>query len=134
MTMATRPSRTGRNPLSPPRTRTHQILTYSPKESAMTSGEARATSGVISSVPGAASGVGSTSVLTGAPWGRLGRRRGQAPGGARGHQVDDGLVVELLRRPLGGDPAQPHHGYPVGHRLHVVQVMGDDDDGDVLAL
>jgi hypothetical protein len=31
---------TGRAPLSPLRTRVHQILAYSPKESAMTSGAA----------------------------------------------------------------------------------------------
>ena len=35
---------TGRAPLSPLRTREIQILTYSPSESAMTSGAARATS------------------------------------------------------------------------------------------
>ena len=54
---------TGSAPLSPLRTRVHQILTYSPKESAMTSGAAvAAVCAATSSAPG-----GWTSVLTGAP-------------------------------------------------------------------
>ena len=62
--MATRPSRTGSAPLSPLRTRAHQILMYSPSESAMTSGAAvAAASDAISS----ASAGGWTSVLTRAP-------------------------------------------------------------------
>src|SRR5580704_8417751 len=95
MTMATRPSSTGRKPLSPLRTRTRKIVAYSPNESAMISGAARAAS-VAASSASAASGAGSRiSVLTGAPFGRDG---GEALGGTRGHQVDDGLgVVPLLR-------------------------------------
>ena len=56
--MATRPSRTGRAPLSPLRTRAHQILMYSPSESAMTSGAAVA----------AAAGRGLVGRLSAAVW------------------------------------------------------------------
>src|SRR5580700_1588742 len=97
MTMATRPSSTGRKPLSPLRTRTSQILTYSPNESAMISGlAAAAASAAISSESAASPGGSRTSVLTGAPFGR---DRGKALGGTGGHQVDDGLGVVLLLRP-----------------------------------
>src|SRR5580692_7261684 len=118
MTMATRPSSTGRKPLSPLRTRTRKILAYSPNESAMISGAARAASVAASSASAAsgASGAGSRiSVLTGAPFGRDG---GEALGGTRGHQVDDGLGVVPL---LGADrdhAAQAQHGHPVGDREH----------------
>src|SRR5690349_14476960 len=99
--MATRPRMTGRAPLSPLRTRVHQILTYSPKVSAMTSGAALPA--VCAAISSAASAGGWTSVLTGAPWwllgGRPGRGGGQAPGSARGHQVDDRLAVVLGQRP-----------------------------------
>src|ERR1700749_429272 len=106
MTMAARPRMTGRAPLSPLRTRFHQILAYSPKESAMTSGAAVAPLCAATSSSAASDG-GRTSVLTGAPWWRRGggpgrrpgRGGGQAPGGARGHQVADRLAVVLGQRP-----------------------------------
>src|SRR5689334_22240366 len=120
MTMATRPRMTGRAPLSPLRTRVHQILAYSPKESAMTSGAAVAAACAATSSEASAGGW--TSVLTGAPWwlrgGRPGRRPGRgggkAPGGARGHQVDDRLVVVLGQRPDRDHLAQAQHRHAVG--------------------
>src|SRR5262249_50107415 len=135
--MATRPRMTGRAPLSPLRTRVHQILTYSPKVSAMTSGAA-ADAACAATSSSAASGGGWTSGLTGAPWGLLGGRPGrgggQAPGGARGHQVDDRLAVVLGQRADRDHLAQAQHGHPVGHGLDVVQVVRDDDDRDALGL
>src|SRR3984885_9323271 len=131
MTRATRPSSTGRKPLSPLRTRTSQILAYSPNESAMISGlAAAAASDAISS----ASAGSWTSVLTGAPCGGLGRDGGQALGRTRGHQVDDGLGVEYLLRPDRDHAAQAQHGPPVRDGEDVVQVVRDDDDRDALGL
>src|SRR3984885_2372890 len=158
MTMTTRPRMTGRAPLSPLRTRESQILAYSPREFAMTSGAARATSAATSSWS-AASGAGPwTSVLTGAPW-LLGRNGvtcnsvtgnsatrnsatrnagtwngGEALRGTGGHQVDDGLGVVLRGRPVRDQTAQAQHGDPVRDRLDVVQVVRNDDHRDVLAL
>src|SRR3984885_11129281 len=134
MTMATRPSRTGRKPLSPLRTRTRKILAYSPNESAMISGAARAASVAASSASATsgASGAGSwISVLTGAPFGRGG---GEAPGGTRGHEVDDGLRVVPVLRPDRDHAAQAQHGYAVRDREDIVQVVRDDDDRDALGL
>src|SRR5437588_7402605 len=136
--MATRPRMTGRAPLSPLRTRVHQILAYSPKVSAMTSGAA--VDAVCSATSSAASGGGWTSALTGAPWWLLGwrpgwrpgRGGGEAPGGARGHQVDDRLGVVLGQRPDRDHLAQAQHGHPVGDGLDVVQVVRDDEDRDAL--
>src|SRR3954447_6207407 len=129
--MTTRPRMTGRAPLSPLRTRVHQILTYSPRVFAMTSGAAMAAAS-------SASDGCSTSVLTGAPCWLLGRRfgpgGGATPGGARGHQLDDRLGVVLGQRPDRDELAQAQHRHPVGHGHHVVQVVRDDDDRDVLAL
>src|SRR6516165_12373957 len=133
--MATRPRMTGRAPLSPLRTRVHQILAYSPKESAMTSGAA-VDAACAATSSSAASGGGWMSVLTGAPWwrrgGRSGRGGGEAPGGTRGHQVDDRLAVVLAQRPDRDHLAQAEHRHPVGHGLDVVQVVRDDDDRDAL--
>src|SRR2546423_15275005 len=103
MTMATRPKIIGRAPLSPLRTLVHQILTYSPRLSAMTSGAAAAALWAASwASVSSASGGCPTSVLTGTPcWllgRRLGRGGGQAAGGAPGHQLD---------ARLGGVPGQP---------------------------
>src|SRR6476646_7917684 len=121
MTMAARPRKTGRAPLSPLRTRVHQILPYSPKELAMTSVAAVAAACAATSssaASSAASDGGWTSVLTGAPWwrrgGRPGRGGGEAPGGARGHQFDDRLVVVLVQRPDRDHLAQTQYRHPVG--------------------
>src|SRR2546423_13495697 len=99
MTMATRPKIIGRAPLSPLRTLVHQILTYSPRLSAMTSGAAvAAVWSAVRAAVSSASGGWSTSVLTGTPCWLLGRGPflgDQAPGGAGGHQLGDRLGVVL---------------------------------------
>src|SRR6185312_953627 len=56
----------------------------------------------------------------------------QAPGGARGHQVDDRLAVVLGQRPDRDHMAQAQYRYPVGDGLDVVQVVRDDEDRDAL--
>src|ERR1700677_461196 len=133
MTMATRPSSTGRKPLSPPRTRASQILAYSPKESAMISGVAAAAgSDAIASASAASRRASWTSVLTGAPCGGLGRDGGQALRGTRGHQVDDGLGVEYALRPERDHAGRAQYGHPVRDGEDVVQVVRDDDDRDAL--
>src|ERR1700730_17630012 len=138
--MATRPRVTGRAPLSPPRTRANQILTYSPSESAMTSGAADAA--VWAAIASASSAVASdggswTSVLTRPPLvtagSRLGSLRGEAFRGTCGHEVDDGLAVELRLRPGGDQVAEPQHRHPVRDGKDVVQVVRDEDHPDALA-
>src|SRR5947199_443643 len=144
--MAISPMMTGSAPLSPLRTRRHQIRAYSPSESAMISGAA-----TWAAASSGASGCGScSSVLTGAPWryvagdgraawsiglgllrrwcrlGRGGRLCGQAGRRAGGHQVDDDLGVESCCETDRGELAEVQHCHPVRDAHDSVEVVRDD--------
>src|SRR5690348_15346596 len=144
MATTTMASTTGRTPLSPLRSRSHQARKYWPSDWARSSGGTSATaSGAAvrsvavpaSTVPGgvspgsAVTGVSRSgdmgSALTTGGSGRLGR----PPGGATcRHVLHHALPVEVRGRPLGHHPPQVQHRDPVRDLEDVVQVVADHHD------
>src|SRR5579871_2243875 len=146
---------TGRTPLSPPRTRSHEARRYSPSDWARSSGGTSATdrSGAAASSTASASvwrgracafsaGVWPGSAVMGfSPSGAMGSalatngcgRLGRPPvGGTRRHVLHHALPVEVRGRPLGHHPSQVQHRDPVRDLEDVVQVVGDDHHGQPL--
>src|SRR5579863_7757013 len=145
---------TGRTPLSPPRTRSHEARRYWPSVWARSSGGTSATdiSGAATSATASASvwrrscafsaGGWSGSAVTGfSPSGAMGSdlatggcgRLGRPPvGGARRHVLHHALPVEARGRRVGHHPSQVQHRDPVRDLEDVVQVVGDDHHGQPL--
>src|SRR5215471_27722 len=137
MATTTIASSTGRTPLSPLRTRSHQARRYWPSDWATSSGgtsaaawgaAVRSTAVPAGGSPGSAvtglsrsGGMGSALAAGGS--GGLGR----PPAGATcRHVLHDALPVEVRGRPLCHHPSQVQHRDPVRDLEDVVQVVGDD--------
>src|SRR5690242_16745002 len=132
---------TGRTPLLPLRTRSHEPRRYWPSDWAMipggTSAAATLVSRVRSAVPAPAvpAGVSPGSALTGTsrfwPWvsalatGGRGRLVRPPVGGTRRHVLHHALPVEARGRPFGHHPPQVQHRDPVRDLEDVVQVVAD---------
>src|SRR5579859_1200589 len=146
---------TGRTPLSPPRTRSHEARRYWPSDWARSSGGTSATdiSGAATSATASASvwrgracafsaGGWPGSAVTGfSPSGAMGsdlatggcgRLKRSPVGGARRHVLHHALPVEARGRPVGHHPSQVQHRDPVRDLEDVVQVVGDDHHGQPL--
>src|SRR5215831_4797715 len=124
---------TGRTPLSPLRSRSHQARRYWPSDWARSSGgtSAAASGAAVRSSAGVSPGSAVTGVsrsgamgsaLAAGGSGRLGR----PPAGACRHVLHHALPVEVRSRPLGHHPSQVQHRDPVRDLEDVVQVVGDD--------
>src|SRR5215470_4210723 len=124
---------TGRTPLSPLRSRSHQARRYWPSDWARSSGgtSAAASGAAVRSSAGVSPGSAVTGVsrsgamgsaLAAGGSGRLGR----PPAGACRHVLPHALPVEVRSRPLGHHPSQVQHRDPVRDLEDVVQVVGDD--------
>src|SRR5579862_7772776 len=145
---------TGRTPLSPPRTRSHEARRYWPSDWARSSGGTSATdmSGAATSSTASASvwrragavsaGGWPGSAVAGVSWsgpmdsafdtdwsGRLGR---PPVGATRRHVFHHALPVEARGGPIGHHPPQVQHRDPVRDLEDVVQVVGDDHHGQPL--
>src|SRR5690348_1359433 len=132
---------TGRTPLSPLRTLSHQARRYWPSDWATSSGgtSAAASGAAVRSaavvVSGSTAAVSPGTVVTGtSPSGPMGSalvtggagRLGQPPVGAtRRHVLHHALPVEVRSRPLRHHPPQVQHRDPVRDLEDVVQVVGD---------
>src|SRR6516162_4683128 len=131
---------TGRTPLSPLRTRSHQARRYWPSDWAVSSRTSAAASrAAVRSAAGVVSGstaaVSPGTVVTGtSPSGPMGsapvaggsgRLGGPPVGAARRHVLHHALPVEVRRRPLDHHPPQVQHRDPVRDLEDVVQVVGD---------
>src|SRR5215469_11619975 len=131
---------TGRTPLSPLRTLSHQARRYWPSDWAVSSWTSAAASrAAVRSAAGVVSGstaaVSPGTVVTGtSPSGPMGSalvtggsgRVGRPPVGAtRRHILHHALPVEVRSRPLDHHPPQVQHRDPVRDLEDVVQVVGD---------
>src|SRR5215471_4953583 len=137
MATTTIASSTGRTPLSPLRTRSHQARRYWPSDWATSSGgtsaaawgaAVRSTAAPAGGSPGSAvtglsrSGAMGSALAAGGSGGL-----GRPPAGATcRHVLHDALPVEVRGRPLCHHPSQVQHRDPVRDLEDVVQVVGDD--------
>src|SRR6516164_1913456 len=125
---------TGRTPLSPLRSRSHQARRYWPSDWARSSdGTSAAASGAaVRSSAGVSPGSAVTGVSrSGAMGSALAAGRsgglGRPPAGATcRHVLHHALPVEVRGRPLYHHPSQVQHRDPVRDLEDVVQVVGDD--------
>src|SRR5215472_1480239 len=128
---------TGRTPLSPLRSRSHQARRYWPSDWARSSGgTSAAASGAAVRSTAVPAGVSPGSAVTGlSRSGDMGSalttggsgRLGRPPAGATcRHILHHALPVEVRGRPLDHHPPQVQHRDPVRDLEHVVQVVRDD--------
>src|SRR6202171_1249263 len=121
--MMSRARMTGSTPPSPERMRVSQARNHSPRDWATSSGGTSIVAAAVGSVACSGASARATFRSVTAAW---------LPGAARcagGHVVDDALSVEVRGATLRHHAAEVHHGNPVSHLEDVVEVVGDDHDG-----
>src|ERR1700694_4951677 len=116
--MITRPTMTGRTPLSPLRIRKPHARTYSPRVCAAIAGgsSAAAASGAAVRSAGRSeeSSLGACATGSAQP--------------SRGHVLDDALTVKCCGLVLHDKAPQVNHRDPIGDLEDVIQVVRDDHD------